>query len=288
MLKAGYHLLSWLAKRLPDPVRAALMNAGGAAWFRLSRAQREAALDNYGVVLGRRPGDAAVRRLARRAFQNYGDMLFDFVLIASLSPEELLERVTYDGRDHLDAALARGRGVVLALPHMGSWDMAGSTAGALGYRLHAIAERFPGSLDEAVVRDREHFGIRVIPLDRGAVGAVVRALTAGDAVALVADIQRGAGGIEVDLFGRRATLPGGPASFALKTGAPLLPASVWHTGRGRYHVHIEAAIDFEPSGDRRQDTLALTQLLARRFEQFIKANPEDWYAFRPRFVAPVT
>ena len=286
MLKTGYHALSWLAKRVPEGLRGVLVALGGSIWFGLSRAQRRAALDNYGVVLGRPASDPKVRRLARRAFQNYGDMLFDFVLIASLSPQELLARITYDGREHLDAALAQGRGVVFALPHMGSWDMAGSAAGALGYNVHAIAERFPGSLDEAVVRDREHFGVRVIPLDRGAVGAVLKALEQGAPVALVADIHRGPGGIEVDLCGRRATLPGGPASFALKTGAPLLPASVWHTARGRYHVHIESPLDFRPSGDRREDTLALTQLLARRFEDFIKANPEDWYAFRPRFAAP--
>jgi KDO2-lipid IV(A) lauroyltransferase len=257
--------------------------AGGAAWFALSRAQRRAALDNYAVVLGLAPSDPAVRRTARRAFQNYADMLLDFIAIASLTKQELLERVTYAGREHLDAALDAGRGLVFALPHMGSWDMAGSTGGALGYRLHAIAERFPGSLDEAVVEDREHFGIRVIPLGRSAAGAVLGALRQGDAVALVADIAPAGGGTEVVMFGHRATVAAGPAAFCVKTGAPLLPASIRHTAPGRYHVQIEAPLAAPAEGDRRVAAAELSQRLAERFEHFIRENPDDWYAFRPRF-----
>src|SRR4029077_11584027 len=137
---------------------------GGTAWFWLSAAQRRAALDNYAAVLGRSPSDPEVTRVARRAFQNYGRMLMDFLLLGSLSPDELGRRMTYDGREHLDGALARGRGVIMALPHMGSWDMAGSFAASLGYKVWAVAEKFPGTLNDAVVRTRQRFGLNVIPL----------------------------------------------------------------------------------------------------------------------------
>src|SRR5450756_363114 len=108
--------------------------------FWLSTRQRRAALENYAAVLGRERSDPEVARIARRAFQNYGRMLTDFLLIGSLSPEELRQRMSIDGLDHVDAALARGRGAIMAVPHMGSWDMAGSYAGALGYPISAVAE----------------------------------------------------------------------------------------------------------------------------------------------------
>src|SRR5260370_3334724 len=103
-------------------------------------------------------------------------MLTDFLLLGSLSPEELMKRMTIDGREHLDAALAKGRGAIMAVPHMGSWDMAGSYAGALGYPISAVAERFPGSLADAVVRTRQRFGLSVITLGRSAARGLTQAL----------------------------------------------------------------------------------------------------------------
>src|SRR5712692_4969621 len=134
-----------------------MASPGGSAWYWLSSGQRHAALDNYAAALGMSRTDPEVARVARRAFQNYGRMLMDFLLMGSFTPDDLIERVTLDGRDHLDAALARGRGAIMAVPHMGSWDMAGSYAGAIGYRISAVAERFPGSLDNAVLRTRQRF-----------------------------------------------------------------------------------------------------------------------------------
>src|SRR6202171_3310451 len=154
----AYRVSARVLRSVPPGLRHAAAAPGGAAWFWLSAAQRRAALDNYAAALGQDRSSTEVSRVARRAFQNYGRMLMDFLLLGSLTPEELIRRMTIDGRDHLDAALAGGRGVIMAVPHMGSWDMAGSYAGALGYPISAVAERFPGSLNEAVVPTRRRAG----------------------------------------------------------------------------------------------------------------------------------
>jgi phosphatidylinositol dimannoside acyltransferase len=116
-------------------------------------------------------------------------MLTEFLLVGSLNREELLERVTIDGLDQVDAALAKGHGAIMAVPHMGSWDMAGAYAGALGYRVSAVTERFPGSLNDAVVRTRQRFGLDVITMGRSAVRAIIRALEANAVVALLCDLE---------------------------------------------------------------------------------------------------
>jgi KDO2-lipid IV(A) lauroyltransferase len=209
-------------------------------------------------------------------------MLVDFVLIADLEPAALLACMSVEGRAHIDAALEEGRGCVVAVPHMGSWDMAGSYAAALGYRAFAVAERFPGSLNRAVVETRQRFGLQVIPLGRAAVRGVQDALRQNGLVALLCDLQHGPG-VEVDFFGRRAVVPGGPAAFALKTGAPVLPACNYRIAPGRYRVQVEPVIDYEPRGDHRRDVQALMQAVVTRFESFIRERPEQWYAFRPVF-----
>jgi lauroyl/myristoyl acyltransferase len=275
---AAYRVSAKVLRAVPPGLRHAAAAPGGAAWFWLSAGQRRAALENYAAALGRERSDREVARVARRAFQNYGRMLTDFLLIGSLSPEELRQRVTMDGRDHLDAALAKGRGAIMAVPHMGSWDMAGSYGGALGYSISAVAERFPGSLDDEVVSTRQRFGLNVIALGRSAVRGITLALQANSIVALLCDLEQGPG-VGVRFFGRRAVVPGGPAAIALKTGASLIPACQYTTSPGHHHVHIDAPLTWAP-GETKE---GLMQRVVSRFEDFIKERPDQWYAFRPMF-----
>ena len=275
---AGYKLGARVLRAIPPGVRHAAATPGGTAWYWLSRVQRRAALDNYAAALGRERSDPEVARIARRAFQNYGRMLMDFLLIGSLTPDELIARVSVDGREHLDAALARGRGAIMAVPHMGSWDVAGSYAGALGYSISAVAERFPGSLNDAVVETRQRFGLDVIPLGRSAVRSINQALGSNSVVALLCDLEQGPG-VEVRFFGRRAIVPGGPAAIAVKTGAALMPACQYASTPGRHHVHLEPALDLEPGTTKE----GVMQRIVNRFEAFIQERPDQWYAFRPMF-----
>ena len=276
LLGASYSAGARLLRVLPPGFRHAAAVPGGAAWFWLSAAQRRAALDNYAAALGRDRADPEVAHVARRAFQNYGRMLMDFLLMGSLTPEELVRRMTIDGRDQLDAALAKGRGAIMAVPHMGSWDMAGSYAGALGYPIAAVAERFPGSLNDAVVRTRQRFGLNVIGLGRSAVRAITTALEANSIVALLCDLEQGPG-VKVRFFGRTSIVPGGPAAIALKTGAALVPACQYMTSPGHHHVHLDLPLTWS-AGETKE---GLMQLVVRRFEDFIKERPDQWYAFRP-------
>ena len=230
------------------------------------------------MAMGREPSDPEVARVARSAFQNYGRVLMDFVLMGSLSRDEVLERNSADGREHLDAALSKGRGAIMAVPHMGSWDMAGSYAAALGYPIAAVAERFPGSLNDAVVGTRNRFGLQVIMLGRSAVRAITEALRTNHIVALLCDLEQGPG-IEVSFFGRRAIVPGGPAAIAIKTGAELMPACQYSAGAGRYHVHLDPPLAIG-AGETKEH---LMQRVVERFEDFIKERPDQWFAFRHMF-----
>jgi lauroyl/myristoyl acyltransferase len=279
---AAYSAGARLLRVFPPSLRHAAAGPGGTAWFWLSAAQRRAALDNYAAVLGRDRSDPEVSHVARRAFQNYGRMLMDFLLLGSLSREELLKRVTIDGLDQLDAALAKGRGAIMAVPHMGSWDMAGSYAGALGYPVAAVAERFPGSMNDAVIRTRQRFGLDVIALGRSAVRAITKALEANSVVALLCDLEQGPG-VTVRFFGRTAIVPAGPAAFALKTGAALMPAYQYMTSPGQHHVQLDPPMGW-PVGETKE---RLMQRVVTRFEDFIKEHPDQWYAFRPMFARDV-
>ena len=229
-------------------------------------------------MLGLPSSDPRVGHVARRAFQNYGRVLMDFLLLGSLSPDELRRRMSLEGREHLDEALSRGKGVIIAVPHMGSWDMAGSYGAALGYRVSAVAESFPGSLNDAVVATRQRFGLNVITLGRSAVRAITQALESNGVVALLCDLEQGPG-VGVRFFDRDAIVPGGPGAFAIKTGAALLPACQYASDSGGYHIHLDPALKIY--GQETKESLM--QRVINRFEEFIKERPDQWYAFRSMF-----
>jgi lauroyl/myristoyl acyltransferase len=265
-------------RAFPPSFRHAVAAPGGVAWFWLNARQRRAALDNYAAALGLDRSDPEVGRVVRRAFQNYGRMLIDFLLMGSLTKEELIERTEVVGREHIDAALARGRGVLMALPHMGSWDNTGSYGGALGYPIMAVTGRFPGSLNDAVVETRRRYGLEVLLVGRPAVREIIHALNGNHMVGLVCDQEEGPG-VDVRFFGRRAQVPAGPGALALKTGAALLPAYQYMTPSGRHHIHIEEALEWG-DGETKEN---LMQRIVNRFETFIRGRPDQWFAFRPMF-----
>src|SRR6202049_3097592 len=280
LLGAGYKAGARILRVLPPCLRNAAAVPGGSAWFLLSRGQRRAALGNYAAALGLEPSDPEVARVARRAFQNYGRMVLDFLLMGSLTPADLVQRTTVDGLDHLDAALGRGRGVILALPHMGSWDNTGSYGGAVGYPITAVTGRFPGSLNDAVVKTRERYGLQVLLVGRPAVREIIEALKANRLVGLVCDQEEGPG-VEVRFFGRRAVVPAGAAALAMKTGAALMPGYQYMMPGGRHHIHLEPALSW--SEDETKENLM--QRIVDRFEGFIRERPDQWYSFRPMFKA---
>jgi KDO2-lipid IV(A) lauroyltransferase len=254
---------------------------GGAIWWAVDAHRRRNARANYGAVLGLPEDHPQVRRVARRAFENYGRMLADFLLMGALSLDEVHRLVTIDGLEHSDAALAQGRGVILALPHMGSWDVAGAIATHQGYRVAAVAEHFPGSLDEVVVETRSKHGLQIIPLRRSAVRAINGVLDENGMVALLCDLPHGPGA-EVDFFGRRAIVPSGPAAIACRRGAPVVPVYSRRQDELHYHIHVDPPIQppAEERGRGRELVTEVMQQVVQRFEVFIRQHPDQWYAFR--------
>lgn len=279
-------LLAWdVAKRLPAPVAHLLGRAGGALWYRSDKRRAAALRANLRQVLGSSATDAEVERLVRRAFAGYGRYWVEVFRLERLSAEQLRKRVTFPGRHHLDAAVASGRGAVVATLHVGNWDAGGAWLGAAGYQASAIVEQLkPRELYERFRTYREQLGLNIIPLTSGseAMRGILTELRRGRVVLLVADRDLTGHGVEVEFFGRRTTLPSGPATLALRTGAVLLPGVVYQDRRfGHWRPTIPGPIEFQPTGDNRADVEALTRKLAAAMEQMIAAAPDQWYVLSP-------
>ncbi len=126
-------------------------------------------------------------------------------------------------------------------------------------------------------------GLTAVPLGEGSSAALLRALKDGNVAGLVSDRDLGGKGVEVEFFGERTTLPGGAATLALRTGAPLVPVVVY-SGPGNWHSGVvHAPVDTTRQGSLRKDVARVTQDLATVFEQDIRRSPEQWHLFQPNW-----
>ena len=187
--------------------------------------------------------------------------------------------------DRLTEPIGQGRGVVVALPHMGNWDHAGAYASRHVSAVNTVAEKLePEELFRAFLEYRESLGMHIYGLgDEGVYDGLAGALTAGGLVALLADRDLSARGIDVRFFGEPARFPAGPAALAVDTGAVLYAASLYWVGHNV--AEILPAIVPPTDGTREQRIQAATQGIADCLEGAIRAHPEDWHMLQRLFLA---
>ncbi len=196
------------------------------------------------------------------------------------------------GAEHIDAAVEAGRGYILALPHIGNWDVSGIWLIArYGKPFTTVAERLkPDSLFDKFVAYRESLGFEVLALTGGqrpAAEVLTTRLRAGGGVCLLGDRDLSRNGVEVDFFGEAARMPPGPSFLAATTGAALIPVSMWFTPDG-WAQRINPAIEIPAEGRLRDRVRAATQALADTFAVDIAAHPADWHMTQKLWLADRT
>jgi len=276
-------LVEWLGMRLPRRVGLALANLYFHAYHARADGQRAIVTGNLSRVLGHPPDSPLVQTATRECFRLYARYWYETFALRTMPPEEVNRRFSIDGLENIDRGLAAGRGIVLALPHMGNWDAAGHWLCLNGYPMDAVAEELkPRAVFELFLRHRRALGMGIVPFSAGSRVAetLVRLLAENHVITLVADRDLAGRGVEVEMFGAPRLLPAGPALLSLSTGAPLCVCAVFTTDEG-WHTVIDPPLPVERSGVMRQDVTALTRRIAAGFERFISAAPPDWHMFQP-------
>jgi KDO2-lipid IV(A) lauroyltransferase len=233
-------------------------------------------------------GDA-LRGAVQDAFTSYARYYADTFRLPTLSGAEIERGFSVDGYEHIEAAAALGKGVILALPHLGGWEWAGRWLSGRGHRVSAVAEE----LENRAVFDwfcavRASIGIEVIGLDDQAGVRVSSALRANQVVCLLCDrdIPRSGkrSGVEVTFFGETTTVPAGPALFAIRTGAALLPVATYFTSRvDGHHAVVRPPIELRREASLRATIQSTSQALVAEVEELIRRAPTQWHLFQPNW-----
>ncbi len=282
--------LGSVLETLPERVDVAVARAAANGFGRCSTVARGNLRTNLAHALAPAGGvvdDEVLDRFTDRAFSSYGQYWAESAKLPGMVPANVFSRFRIgEGLEHLLDARAKGRGTVIALPHIGSWEWGGSYLNSLGLGMTAVAEDLePAALFEWFKKKRESIGIRIEPLDEHAGTVLLQTLRDGGVVGLLCDRDIQHNGIEVEFFSERVTIPAGPATLALRTGATLVAAACY-SGPGRDHFAvITPPIPVQREGRLREDVTRVTQLVATQLEGLIRRAPEQWHVLQPRFAA---
>ncbi len=252
--------------------------------FGLFPSRRHAALANLAVALPH-AGRRERMKIARSMMRSYNEMLFEFFRLPHMARQELLDAVEVVGREHLEAAAARHKGVILASTHIGNWELAAVVIAHWGFTLHAVAGvQLNRWLSPAVRETKSELAIHTVSHEDGP-RKLLRALEHNDLVALMVDGDLYTHGVGVEFFGREARWPSGPGVLAHRSGAQIVCGYCERLGPGRFRIVMEPALD--PANF--ATTTALNAAVAATAERHIRSHLDQWCIFRPLWEnAPAT
>lgn len=276
----------WMAVRaLPEFAARGAFDAG--ARYAARNGGPEQLRKNLARVIGTTPAGVP-DSLMRASLASYGRYWREAFRLPTMDHDAIARHLDHviQGLDILDAALATGRGAIVALPHSGNWDMAGVWVAQRHGTFTTVAERLkPESLYRRFIDYREGLGFEVLPLSGGArppFEVLCERLRDNHIVCLMAERDLTRTGVEVDFFGEPTRMPAGPAKLAIETGAALLPTHCWFEPDG-WGFQV-----YEPLDCGTGDVGAITQAMADRFAVYIAAHPEDWHMMQPQWLSDLS
>jgi KDO2-lipid IV(A) lauroyltransferase len=281
--------VGWLLAHLPAPLGLAVgRRLGDGLWWLLPR-RRATALANLRRSFGAERPEADLRRLARRSFQHLGMNLVEICRYVLRPTDVMLSRVRLEGREHLEAAAAQGRGVLILTAHYGNWELLAAAHGLSGLPLSIVTRPLDHPvLDALAERFRRRSGAELIT-KRHAVREVLGALRRNRMVGILLDQNATrAEGVFVPFFGSPASTSKGLALLALRTGAPVVPVFLRREPDGRHCLEVGPPLPPPPDGL----VTTYTTLFNRVLEAAIRRAPEQWlwmhdrWRTRPREVTP--
>ncbi len=230
-------------------------------------------------ALRRLPEDSPeIRESARRVYRNFGRACVDLLYETRSEAVPLLPDLRVVGKQHLDDALALGKGVILAGAHTGRWELGAMALASRGYPLTVLAYAPAAGVAGLYRRQRERTGLKVIEAGSSGLIKCVRVLRQGGILGIMADRRYHFGGFATELFGQPACLPQGPARLAAVCGSPIVGGTLRRGSDGvpvmRFWERIDAPVSDLPD-PQRETGRRLTALV----EAMILEAPEEWFCF---------
>ncbi len=252
-----------------------------ASWFLAGRrrmAGRHAHRTGLDIVMGSRS------RAVRKIFASYGRYWGESLWAGPRNVSRVADRFDLEGVEQLREAIEDGQGVVVVLPHLGNWEMAGVAVWDMDLEVVAVAENLANShIRDWFSRVRALSGIKVVFARRGLLKKLEKKLSTRTAVCLPSDRDLSGRGVPVRFFGEETTLPAGPLLLGIRSGRPVFPVAVYGEKKSRYRVVMNPPLAIPREGRLSERLGKGAQLMAEAFEELIRASPEQWHLLQPNW-----
>jgi Kdo2-lipid IVA lauroyltransferase/acyltransferase len=249
---------------------------GGFVYYLLP-AERLRALQHLRIAFSGEKSPAEIIRIAKGSFRHMGKNAVEMVNLSRIR-KDLDRRVTLEGREYLDSALARGRGVLWLTAHLGNWEMIGCYMARLGYPVNVVARAiYDDRLNRLLLKYREEASVRVILRDSPAAGRMIlQALKKGEILGMLIDQDTKVKGVMADFFGKRANTPSGPAILAVRRSVPVVAGFIHRISDVKHHIVIYPEVEISKTGEIEKDVQTNTQRFNQLIEMEIRRHPSQW------------
>lgn len=285
MLYKTLMMMSRVIRLLPYDALLTLGRLFGHLYYLLVKKQRERAVAQMMSALN--ISEAEARKLVRESFINLARNMLDILYMPNLNEKNLSEYITIEHMERMRAALLEGHGVVVLTGHIGTWEWLSAAFSLNGMPVTAIAKLQPNAEYSRVLDDlRATIHVEIFNRGTNELRAAGRALKDGKILGFLADQDAGPGGAFIKFLGKTASTPMGPAVFARRFNAPVVPAFIIRQPNGRHLVKVGEIMHFEDTGDTDADLLHFTEKMTEILEEVIRENPTQWLWFQKRWNTP--
>lgn len=296
-LKSAARLLAGLAIRLglvliklfPRRFFFALARSAADLGYYLFYRFRSRSIRNLSLALGTELAAAQIAAAVHRSLRGFFRAFVEVGLATGAPPEKIRREIPLCGREHLEAALARGKGAIALSAHLGNFFLVGTRLSAEGFSISILVNQpADGYFGRFMDRCRARLGQRTIHARprRLAFRNLVETLRRNETAIVIADEYRSGAGVFVPFFGRTVVARRGPATLALRTGAALVPVCLVRGADGELRLVIEPEIEVSRTGDIKADMRENTRRIAQWVEKTVRAYPDQWNWMSVRWHEP--
>lgn len=271
------YMLFLVARPLPRSWLLALGRGLGSFVWRVVGYRREVVLDNLRHAFGHERDEQQIRALAAAFYRNLGMTLMEFVAMPRLKPTDVIDLVSIEGAEHIEAVARLGRGGMLVSGHFGNWELLGARVAAEGRPVNFIIKtQHNERVDRLQNEIRQGVGIGTIRAG-ASIKEMILALRRQEWIGLLADQDAGADGVFCEFLGRQASVFRGAAYLAWKLNCPLITGFIFRQPDGRHLVQADPPVEPDRNLPEDEAVRLLTEIHVRRLEAAVRRAPEQYF-----------
>jgi len=258
--------LHWIARRMADIQHF------------FDKRGRAAVRENLRVIQPELKGKA-LERAIKQTYYHFSLYLAEFFRMSRMDRSWFDSNVRIEGLEHIEKSLEKGKGVVIVSAHYSNWELGLAYLAMRGYPAYGIiAPHKNKKVNELFVKPRREAGVGLI-FTENAIEGGYSVLSKNGILCLLGDRVTTKGGVEVEFFGHKTTFPKGPAKFAIRAQAPLVPGSIIRCPQKGFLFSFDEPIETEGMPDNDESVRLLMNLYNRRLEEYIRRDPAQYGVF---------